>query len=235
DNFNFPRYGFDVAFVRVYENGQPAVTPDALPWAKTPAKEGDLTFVAGSPGGTERVQTVEQLAFQRDVTLPRLMANLSELRGTLLQFTQGNPDLWRATRARIRTVENGLKSLTGRQAWLAHPPSFERKRAEDAALRSAVKADPAKEGKFGPAWDAIPGAVTAQRRFSGRLQLEEQGQGFGSELYDIARGLVRAAGERPKPSTERLREYTDSRLPALRQYLLRDVPISRPLERTTLT
>ena len=235
DNFNFPRYGFDVAFVRVYDNGQPAVTPDALPWAKTPAKEGDLTFVAGSPGGTERVQTVEQLAYQRDVNLPRAMVRLSELRGTLLQFTQGNPDLWRTTRARIRTVENGLKGLTGRQAWLADPAAFERKRTEDTALRSAVKADPAKEAKYGQAWDAIARAVTAERRLSPRFQLEEQAQGFGSDFFDIARGLVRAAAERPKPSTERLREYTDARLPGLRQYLLRDVPISRPLERATLT
>ena len=235
DNFNFPRYGFDVAFVRVYDNGQPAVTPDALPWAKTPAKEGDLTFVAGSPGGTERVQTVEQLAYQRDVNLPRAMVRLSELRGTLLQFAQGNPDLWRTTRARIRTVENGLKALTGRQAWLADPAAFERKRTEDTALRSAVKADPAKEAKYGQAWDAIARAVTAERRLSPRFQLEEQAQGFGSDFFDIARGLVRAAAERPKPSTERLREYTDARLPGLRQYLLRDVPISRPLERATLT
>ena len=234
DTFNVPRYGFDVAFVRVYDNGQPAVTPDALPWAKTPAKEGDLTFVAGSPGGTERVQTVEQLAYQRDVNLPRAMVRLSELRGTLLQFTQGNPDLWRTTRARIRTVENGLKGLTGRQAWLADPAAFERKRTEDTALRSAVKADPAKEAKYGQAWDAIARAVTAERRLSPRFQLEEQAQGFGSDFFDIARGLVRAAAERPKPSTERLREYTDARLPGLRQYLLRDVPISRPLERATL-
>jgi hypothetical protein len=235
DNFNFPRYGFDVGFLRLYENDKPVSTPDALPWATTPAREGDLTFVAGNPGGTERVQTVEQLVFQRDVALPRAMVRLSELRGVLLQLTQGNPDLWRGARARIRTVENGLKALTGRQAFLADPAAFERKRAEDATLRSAVRADPAKEAKYGPAWQAIARAVEAERRIAPRLLLEEKGEGSGSELFEAARVLVRAAAERPKPSTERLREYTDARLPNLRQYLLRDVPVSRPLERTTLT
>ena len=91
DNFNFPRYGFDVGFLRLYENDKPVATPDALPWAGTPAKEGDLTFVAGNPGGTERVQTVEQLAYQRDVALPRTMVRLSELRGTLLAVHAGEP------------------------------------------------------------------------------------------------------------------------------------------------
>ena len=94
DNFEFPRYGFDVGFLRVYENGAPVDMPDALPWASSPAREGELVFAAGNPGGTERVQTIEQLALQRDVVLPWVLVHLAELRGTLLQFSAGNPELF---------------------------------------------------------------------------------------------------------------------------------------------
>ena len=141
DNFEFPRYGFDVAFLRVYRSDAPVQTPDALQWSATPVREGDLVFVPGNPGGTERVSTVEQLSLERDVVLPWILVRAGQLRGTLLQFSSENPELFRISRARIRTVENGLKALGGRRAWLADPANFERKRAEDAELRAAVKKD----------------------------------------------------------------------------------------------
>lgn len=49
DNFNFPRFDFDVAFIRAYENGKPATTPQYLRWSKNGSKAGDVVFVAGQP------------------------------------------------------------------------------------------------------------------------------------------------------------------------------------------
>jgi hypothetical protein len=151
---------------------------------------------------------------------------LAELRGVMLEFSKGNPELYRVTRAHIRSVENALKGLGGRQAYLADPVAFEKKRAEDAALRAAVRTDPAKLAKYGAAWDGIARAVEAERTLFPRYRLEEAGEGLQSELFDNARLLVRAAEEVPKPSPERLREYTDARIPALKQRLLRPVPIN---------
>ena len=235
DNFEFPRYGFDVGFLRVYRNDAPAETPDALPWAKSLAHEGDLVFVAGHPGGTERVQTIEQLALQRDVALPWMVVHLAELRGTLLQFSSGSPELFRISRARIRTVENGLKALSGRRDWLADPGNFERKRAEDAELRAAVKKEPAKEVRFGGAWTGIAQAVLAERELYVHYELAEARSGIPSDLFEYARLLVRAADERPKPSPERLSEFGDARLPLLETRVLRPVPVPRSLERVLVT
>ena len=235
DNFEFPRYGFDIGFLRVYEDGAPVSTPDALPWANAPAKDGDLVFVAGNPGGTERIQTIDQLAFQRDVALPWHMVRLGQLRGTLLQFAGSSPELYRITRAHIRSVDNGLKALSGRQAWLADPANFERKRTEDAALRAAVKADPAKETRFGPAWSGISDAVSASRSLFVRHEILESGMTSSADLLAFARELVRAAEERPKPSPQRLKEYGDARLPAMETLLLRQIPVSRSYEQVVLT
>ncbi|HET9156427.1 MAG TPA: S46 family peptidase, partial [Myxococcaceae bacterium] len=229
DNFEFPRYGFDIGILRVYRNDAPVETPDALPWAATPAHDGDLVFVSGNPGGTERVQTIDQLSLQRDVALPMTLLRLAQLRGTLLQFASGSPELFRISRARIRTVENSLKALGGRRAWLADPVNFERKRVEDAELRAAVKKDPAKEARFGAAWTGIAEAVKAERELLQRYELAEAKAGIPGDLFEYARLLVRAAEERPKPSPERLREFGDARVPLLETKVLRPVPVPRSL------
>src|SRR6059058_3986075 len=54
DNFNFPRYDLDVSFIRAYENDRPARTEHHFKWSPAGAKEGELTFVSGHPGGTDR-------------------------------------------------------------------------------------------------------------------------------------------------------------------------------------
>ncbi len=54
DNFMFPRWDLDVAFLRVFADGKPLATPDHLAWNAAGPKEGDVVFVAGNPGGTWR-------------------------------------------------------------------------------------------------------------------------------------------------------------------------------------
>ena len=54
DNFNFPRYDLDVALLRAYENGRPAQTKDFFPFSKAGAEAGEMVFVTGHPGSTQR-------------------------------------------------------------------------------------------------------------------------------------------------------------------------------------
>ncbi len=46
DNFMFPRYNLDVAFVRVYDHGAPLRTGDWFRWAAAGPKAGELVFVS---------------------------------------------------------------------------------------------------------------------------------------------------------------------------------------------
>jgi len=114
DNFNFPRYDLDAAFVRVYDaSGKPLQTQNFLPFAKANAKAGDVTFVSGHPGHTSREYTLAELAFERDFSQPRRLMRLAEMRGRLIEFGNRGP----SRSASPRGTCSGSKMAT-RPAWV---------------------------------------------------------------------------------------------------------------------
>lgn len=229
DNFNFPRYGFDAAFVRLYVKGAPVKTPEHLKWAKQGAKENDVVFVSGHPGGTERALTVAQYEFLRDVTLPWALVSLAETRGRLDEWMKVSPDRERIVKSKLRAVENSLKALKGRREALVAPGFLDKKRKDEEALRAA-----APEGSKG-AWDAVAKALLTQRTLYVDYQMREGSQAFSSSLFGYARRLARFPVETAKPNAERLREYSDAQLPALKQSLLDAAPVHPELEKASLT
>src|SRR3989304_1739562 len=86
DNFTFPRYDLDMALVRVYENGRPIQSTNHLKWSAKGAAEGDLVFVSGHPGSTDRLKTVAQLEFLRDVLYPISLQTIERRLATLRTF-----------------------------------------------------------------------------------------------------------------------------------------------------
>jgi hypothetical protein len=87
DNFNYPRYDLDIALFRVYENDKPAHLDNYLHWSKAGVKEGDLIFVSGNPGSTDRLETVSQMEFLRDVHYPSLLALFTRRIALLQNFS----------------------------------------------------------------------------------------------------------------------------------------------------
>jgi hypothetical protein len=78
DNFQFPRWCLDMSLLRAYgPDGKPAATPGFLSFRPEGANAGELVFVAGHPGSTDRLLTVAQLETQRDVVLPSCAAATS--------------------------------------------------------------------------------------------------------------------------------------------------------------
>jgi hypothetical protein len=225
DNFMFPRYALDVSFLRIYDDGKPARTPDHLAWSPSGAKEGDLTFVAGNPGSTSRLFTVAELEYERDVAIPRRLLRLAEMRGMYGEFQERGTEEKRISTNALLAVENSLKGLRGRFEALLDPAFFAARRSQEAAFRARIDADPSLKEKYAGAWDAIARAKQAQRQIQKRYAALEGGGGPGSSLMEFARTLVRAAEELPKPDGKRLREFTDSKLPAVKQRLFSTAPL----------
>src|SRR5579871_2075161 len=235
DNFNFPRYDLDVSFLRVYDKGQPAKVDNYLRWSAAGAKDGELTFVSGHPGGTSRALTVAQLEYQRDTVLPERLIRLAEIRGTLTEFQRRSEEAKRISNGDLFGVENAFKALKGRMEALQDKTFFTSKVAEENALRAKVNDNPDWKKAYAGAWDAIAKAQADEKKIRKPLGLIERGGGFQADLFGMAKHLVRAADERPKPLGKRFREYNDSALPQLTLRLFSAKPIYDDLEILTLT
>src|SRR3989441_5772291 len=113
DNFTFPRYHLDFALFRVYDNGRPVQNKEYLKWNTKGAADGDLLFVSGHPGSTERGLTVAQLENERDVIYPlRLSRHKRELQALRAYAARGTEQARQAT-DEIFSLENSVKALTG--------------------------------------------------------------------------------------------------------------------------
>ncbi len=226
DNFNFPRYALDAAFLRAYENGRPVATPTHLRWNPRAPRDGEPTFVVGNPGSTQRLLTGDQLAFQREVALPITLATLSEARGRLITAMAESPEKAREGADTLFGIENSLKVYIGRVKAL-NDPAFT---AKLAASEADLKRRSAGNAAVGDPWGEIARAVQAYRTFYVPYRfITPQG-----DLFGYAQALVRAADERVKPNAERLPGYTDSALPLLEKQVTDAKPIAPWLEQMQL-
>jgi len=233
DNFNFPRYDFDVGLLRAYENGQPVASPEYLHWSPAGSKAGDLVFVSGNPGGTSRELTLSQLAFERDKVFPVELPALAEFRGQLEQFVARGPEQAREGNEMLFFIANAFKADVGRQGALLDPQFFATKVREEARLRAAVAASPKLRAAYGSAWDNIAKieAIRAQL-YTRESALDAFAFNFG--ILGDAVTLVRAAEERSKPNGERLPEFTDQALVTVEQDLAAPIPVYKDLEELNL-
>ncbi|MGH8174816.1 MAG: S46 family peptidase, partial [Steroidobacter sp.] len=235
DNFNFPRWSLDFGLLRVYENGKPARTPNHLRWRLEGPKAGEPVFVAGHPGSTSRLLTVEQLKFQRDTSIPAFLIRNSELRGRMLQWGKTGKEPLRIIQDPLSSYENSLKVYRGLQDALLEDELFAQKSTQERELRARVAQDPALTREVGDAWDGIAAAQARYRQIYDRYLYLESGVGFNSKLFGYARTLVRGAAERGKPNEQRLREYAESNLPKIAASLLATTPVYPDFEQVTLS
>ena len=195
DNFNFPRFALDVAFLRLYADGKPAATPDYLKWRSEPLAEGELLFVGGSPADTSRLWTVPRVRFLKDDSIQFWLVMYAELRGRLIAFMAQNEEQRAMAAARLYETENVYKGWIGERNALAQPGAMPRLEAAEAELKRKVAADPALAAEVGDAWGEIAAIEEIERQIYQRYRLVEGGAWSSSDLFGYARALVRAAAE----------------------------------------
>jgi hypothetical protein len=215
DNFNFPRFNIDMALVRVYENGQPINVDNYFKWSTTGAKTGELVFVTGHPGSTSRLNTVAHLESLRDVSIPLLLKMLESRRDMLKQYMAQGEEQTRRAQNELNSIENSIKVYKGQLGGLRDPRLMARKQKAEDALRASIAADPAKQAKYGDAWEAIAKAHKGLAAYAKDRRFIDLGSGFNTSLFGPARTLVRLAEENQKPNAERLPEFGDARRASL--------------------
>jgi hypothetical protein len=236
DNFEYPRYDLDVCFFRAYENGKSVRPAHYFKWSATGPAAGDLVFVTGHPGSTNRQDTLAKLRHRRDGTLPYTLNRLRSMEAQLLQFAARGPEQDRMAQKALARVANARKAFAGQYQGLLDPAILRRKEESEAALLEGAKAKTGAAGQkaLRTALERVAEAEKALAGFERDYHLLERGDAFDSELFHIARHLVRLAAERPRPNAERLREYRDSALESLEFQLFSPAPIYPELERARL-
>ena len=226
DNFTYPRYDFDMALFRVYENGKPIDSQDHLKWNPKGATDEELVFVPGHPGSTQRLNTVAQLTVERDVIEPNILKILKHRIAVLKQYSAEGPEQARQAASQIFGLENAVKAFQGRYEGLLDKNVMEKKEKEESEFQGRVMANPEWKAEYGGAWKAV---AEAENKNMSRSK-EEFFHGFDSHLANIARSIVEYVAEVKKPDGERLPGYHEAQLDSLRFELASPAPIYKTME-----
>ena len=127
DNFTYPRYDVDFTFWRAYDEDGKPVNSSANYFKFNPkgAAEGDLVFVIGNPGNTERYRTVDQLKWDRKYRYPMTLDFLRQMIAHLQEDYDKNPTDEKMNM--IFGMANGEKAYSGILKGLKNPELFNRK------------------------------------------------------------------------------------------------------------
>lgn len=233
DNFEFPRFDLDICLFRIYEHGKPLKTPDYLKWNAAGPTKDDLVFVAGHPGSSQRLVTMDEIDFQKNFRLPAAMEDLERLERLLTKFSASSPEHNQQASSAVASVANSRKATHGSLSGLRQPDLLKEKAADQAKFRELLARDPAQEAAeeaFAQVREAIKAdkanfkAYQSYERFASR-----------SDIFNMARTLVRAAAEKEKPNGQRLPAYRESSLPTLEFRLFSGRPFHPDLEILFLT
>ncbi len=213
DNFTYPRYDLDMALFRVYDkDGKPLHTENYLKWSAKGAAPGELIFISGHPGSTQRQDTVAQLAYERELIEPPVIEYLKRRIAAAEEFAAQGQEQTRLVSTAIFGLQNSLKVYIGRREALADKAITAKKQAEEDDFRNKVAANSEWKKEYGSAWDTI---AATEKKAAPRTN-EMIFRRTDSRLYTIARQIVRLVAEVKKPDGERMPGYHDAQLETLK-------------------
>jgi Peptidase S46 len=231
DNFTYPRYDLDVAIFRVYENDAPIKSRGYLKWNTKGAAEGELVFVSGHPGSTDRLKTVAQLETLRDLYFPISIKVVKRRLATIARYAAQGPEQTRQSEGLKFGLENSLKAFEGEYRGLRDAQLMEKKRKEEGEFRALVAKNPEWKATYGGAWEAIEKAEARHREL---LKPQRFRQIRGSAFAGMVLQIVQYASEIKRPDAERLPGFQEAQLPALKFQLLSPAPVYLAFEETLL-
>ena len=231
DNFTYPRYDLDFALFRIYENDRPIKPAHYLKWNAKGATQGELVFVSGHPGSTDRNHTVAQMETERDVVYPISIDVINRRLDVLRKYASGSTEQARQAAELIFSLENAVKAMSGEYRGLLDARLMEKKASEERAFRATVSKNPQWQREYAAAWDEIASAEKRRRD----IYMEQRfAQLRGSSLAGLGLTIVQYVGEVKKPDGDRLPGFHEAQLPSLRFRLLSPAPTYLPLEEALL-
>lgn len=226
-NFNYPRHVLDEALFRVYEDGKPVEVKYFIPWNSFGSREGELLFVSGHPGSTDRYLTSAQLAYERDVRIPMIIELLESRRAALKAYSSQSEESARQAKANIFGLENSLKVYRGMAEALKSPGVVEQREQEEKDfVEAAVEAG----------YSEVPRSLLRIHRgvekmaALRKLSLLAGSIGVNSSLFSKALSIVRYHSEMPLDNLDRRSDFREANLDQFFMRLYAKTPFHAELE-----
>jgi hypothetical protein len=222
DNFTYPRHDLDMALFRAYENGKPAKVAHYLKWSAKGASDGELVFIPGNPGSTNRLMTLAQLQFQREFTYPLRLTFMKRMLAAAKKYAAKGPEEARQAAGMIFGIENGIKVSSGEYEGLKSAGILEKKAAQETEFRKLIDENPKWKADYADAWEQIAAAIEKQKT---RMKEFSFRRVPGLRLGGIALQIVQMVAELQKPDGKRLEGYHTAELESRRFRLFSPAPI----------
>src|ERR1019366_2099477 len=112
-------------------------------------KPGDLVFVAGYPGRTQRHQTYAQVKETTEWSMPRLICLAQEQLGIFGQLSKKDKALALKVAGRVQGLNNRLTNQKGVLEGLVKGGSLGMKQGREKELEAWIAADPVRQKRYG--------------------------------------------------------------------------------------
>ncbi len=213
DNFTYPRYSLDFSFFRVYDdNGEPIKTDHYYKWSDSGAEVNEPVFVVGNPGSTNRLKTVAQLEYYRDISYPRTLDLIDGLIETYESLLESDPERELELKDRLLNFLNSQKAYTGMLKGLRDPILMQRKRDFENNFKSAVQSDEELNEMYGDLWEKIEEIRSELSKISNKRFALRMSRFTTPRYFFIAEELINIAEELKKPESERDELYVGEEL-----------------------
>ena len=194
DNFTYPRYGLDCAFLRAYENEKPIKTDYYFNWNSNGVVEDQPVFVVGNPGRTNRINTMAQIEYARDIQYPMLVGMFKEMYNIFEEMVNETKAEDFKLIARLYSFGNALKVYEGTYKALLDPLLIARKKDFENNFRGTVNKDQKLKEKYSGIWNEIETSRNQARTNAKRIYAYTIGF-YSPQYFFIAKNLVDYAAQ----------------------------------------
>jgi len=213
DNYTYPRYCSDFAILRIYDDqGQPVKTDNYFQFATNGPAVDEVLFAIGTPGTTNRLKTLAQLEYNRDIFYNYLTYYLDGLVRIYTEMINEYPEKAALYQGAQFGPANTAKRWGGFLTHLRDPYLMARKADFEKNFKASVMANPKTAEKYGYLWDAIENGRKELTATAGESNAYGVSNYFAPEFFKMGLTLYNLAKEMQKPEDERGEEYLGEEL-----------------------
>lgn len=214
DNFTYPRYNLDCTFYRAYENDKPVKSTNYFKFSLDGIKPGEPIFTVGNPGTTNRLKTVAQFEYARDITYRNQAFLFDSYYNALEDLKKKDPSRAKEFEDIRVNIGNSQKVIVTTLKGLKDPYVYAKKMDFQKNLQKAVWSDSDLKEKYGKVWENIEKTRMEMRKVAPQIASYSLVQNFmfGSKYFAQAKTVLEIAKELQKPEDQRADKYKAAKL-----------------------